>query len=143
MEFSERESRQRVIWGHYFSLTFEYLSNRGANVWLLTKCSFILVSSDDSPPYVPKLEDEKSFHEIMHRHEIHQRRSAAIPQSSLCLVRLVASRNISLCKTVQSNDLEEVVCWYYEKKPSNTKVVRKASVYGSEEINSSANFNSK
>lgn len=37
-------------------------------------------------------------------------------------------------KLFQSNDLEEVVCWYHEKKiPSNTKIVQKASVYGSEE----------
>lgn len=63
------------------------------------------------------------------------------PPSSPCLARLVASRNISLCKTVQSNELEEVVCWYYEKKyPSNTKIVQTASVYGSEETNSSANL---
>lgn len=30
-----------------------------------------------------------------------------------------------------------------KKNPSNTKIVQKASVYGSEETNSSANFNSK
>lgn len=43
-------------------------------------------------------------------------------------------------KTVQSNGLEEVVCWYDEKNPSDPKIVQRASVYGSQEINSSANL---
>ena len=38
---------------------------------MLTKHSFLLGRSDDSPSCLPKFVDEESFHEVMHKHEIH------------------------------------------------------------------------
>lgn len=70
-------------------------------------------------------------------------RSAAIPQSSLAWPSWWPAGISPSAKAVSSNDLEEVVCWYHEKKnPSNTKIVQKACIC-SEETNSSANFNSR
>lgn len=43
----------------------------GESVPNINKMQFSIGEPDGNPPYLPKLVDDKSFHEVMHKHEIH------------------------------------------------------------------------
>ena len=98
---------------------------------MLTKRSFLLVRSDDSPSCLPKFVDEESFHEVMHKHEIHC--EALLPSLNHGLLGQADGQQEYL--PLQS--CFKVMTWRKwcadtmkkKKNPSNTKIVQKASVY--------------
>lgn len=110
-----RESRQRVIWGHYFSLNFEYHSNREP-VPDVNKTQF----STGKVRWQPILSAKIRGWEIISWSHAQTWNtlwsSAAIPQSSLAWPSWWPAGISPSAKLFQSNNLEEVVCWYHEKK---------------------------
>ena len=111
---------------------------------MLTKHSFLLVRSDDSPSCLPKFVDEKSFHEVMHKHELHC--EALLPALNHRLLGQADGQQEYL--PLQS--CFKVITWrkwcadtMKKKKSLKHKDSSKSICICSEETHSSANFNSK
>ena len=112
---------------------------------MLTKRSFLLVRSDDSPSCLPKFVDEESFHEVMHKHEIHC--EALLPSLNHGLLGQADGQQeylpLQSCFKVMTWRKWCAVTMKKKKKSLKHKDSSKSICICSEETHSSANFNSK
>ena len=98
---------------------------------MLPKHSFLLGRSDDSPSCLPKFVDEESFHEVMHKHEIHC--EGLLPSLNHRLLGQADGRQeylpLQSCVKVMTWRKWCAETMKKKKNPSNTKIVQNASVY--------------